>query len=489
MFGLNDDELKRLKSIQGKATHSAWLTFMYPRLYLAKKVLKDTGVIFVSIDDNEQANLKLLMDDVFGEVSFVAEITWRRKKERSNDTKGVTVQGEYLLVYGKNQSFEPGKKALDSGYLERSYKFSDEKGIWRPVPLTVDAGHTGGGYDYEITTPSGKKINRKWRMPKPTYEKLLSSDEIYFGKHNDGIPQRKKYNDENSGTYFSNIWSDVSSNKNGKKLILEYFGSEVFNTVKPVELIIETIAMSNFTKGIFLDFFAGSSTTADAVMQLNAEDGGQRQYIMCTLPELTYKMNSDGTEVPTRGGETAFKAGYKSIDEISRERIIRAANKIKEENPLLTESQDFGFKHYRVVPPTQETLEKIDYDDQLQLDLFDDMIDAFSSEKLGVAGNADGFDTILHTYLAKDNYKFDVPLQMKDFAGIQLPYVNNQRIYLIANNWRAENTRALVNAIGKNELVVQTIVVYGYTLEMESLRELEIALNQLENKVNLQVRY
>ena len=240
---------------------------------------------------------------------------------------------------------------------------------------------------------------------------------------------------------------------------------------------------------IILDFFAGSSTTADAVMQLNAEDGGNRQYIMCTLPESTYTVNSDGTEVPTKGGETAYKAGYRSIDEISRERIIRAANKIKEENPLLTETQDFGFKHYRVVPPTQETLEKIDYDDQLQLDLFDDMIDAFSSEKLGVAGNADGFDTILHTYLAKDNYQFDVPLQMIDFAGIQLPYVNHQRIYLIANNWRAENTRALVNAIGKNELVVQTIVVYGYTLEMESLRELEIALNQLENKVNLQVRY
>jgi adenine-specific DNA-methyltransferase len=200
-------------------------------------------------------------------------------------------------------------------------------------------------------------------------------------------------------------------------------------------------------------------------------------------------VNSDGTEVPTRGGEAAYKAGYRSIDEISRERIIRAANKIKEENPLLTESQDFGFKHYRVVSPTQDTLDKIEYADNLQLDLFDDMIDAFSSEKLGVAGNADGFDTILHTYLAKDNYKFDVPLQMKDFAGIQLSYVNNQRIYLIANNWRAENTKALVNAIGKNELVVQTIVVYGYTLEMESLRELEIALNQLENKVNLQVRY
>lgn len=282
------------------------------------------------------------------------------------------------------------------------------------------------------------------------------------------------------------------SSGNGTNELKNYFGEErLFSNPKPISLIRDMIQIgtSTNTNAVVLDFFAGSSTTADAVMQLNAKDGGNRQYIMCTLPEPTFTVNSDGKEVPTKGGEAAYKAGYRSIDEISRERIIRAARKIKEENPLLTESQDFGFKHYRVVSPTQDTLDKIEYADNLQLDLFDDMIDAFSSEKLGVAGNADGFDTILHTYLAKDNYQFDVPLQMKDFAGIQLPYVNNQRIYLIANNWRAENTRALVNAIGKNELVVQTIVVYGYTLEMESLRELEIALNQLENKVNLQVRY
>lgn len=224
-------------------------------------------------------------------------------------------------------------------------------------------------------------------------------------------------------------------------------------------------------------------------MQLNAEDGGNRQFIMCTLPEPTYIVNSEGKEIPTKGGDAAYKSGYKSIDEISRERIIRAAKKIKEENPSLSETQDLGFKHYRVVAPTQETLETLNYRDDLQLDMFDDLITTFSSEKLGVAGNADGFDTIFHTYLVKDGYKFDVPIQLVDFAGIQLPYVNGQRIYIITNDWKAENTKALVNAIGKNELAVQTIVVHGYSIEMESLRELEIALNQLENKVNLQVRY
>ncbi len=487
MFALNDDELKRLKSIQGKATHSAWLTFMYPGLYLAKKVLKETGVIFVSIDDNEQANLKLLMDEVFGEGSFVEEIIWKRKRGRDNSAKWFSKSHEYAIVYARNKNkFNVNLLEIDEG-TKKAYKNpdNDSRGAYRM--LGTWARGTQGGVEYEFIDKQGQHFSkRKWLFSKENLQKLDDDNKLIIRGNN---IYRKMFITENKGSVPESIWSDVSNTANASDEIKALFGNILFDTPKPTPYIKRLLKIGTGLDSTILDFFAGSSTTADAVMQLNAEDGGNRQYIMCTLPEPTFTVNSDGKEVPTKGGEAAYKAGYRSIDEISRERIIRAANKIKEENPLLTESQDFGFKHYRVVPPTQETLEKIDYDDQLQLDLFDDMIDAFSSEKLGVAGNADGFDTILHTYLAKDNYKFDVPLQMKDFAGIQLPYVNNQRIYLIANNWRAENTRALVNAIGKNELVVQTIVVYGYTLEMESLRELEIALNQLENKVNLQVRY
>lgn len=228
---------------------------------------------------------------------------------------------------------------------------------------------------------------------------------------------------------------------------------------------------------VVLDFFSGSGTTAEAVMQLNLDNGGNQKFIMVQLPE-TIKTDS----IPD-------KAGYKSIDEISRERIKRAANKIREENPLEAENMDLGFKHYRAVHANQTTLDKIEFDDALQIDIFDDMISAFSSEKLGVGGNAEGFDTILQTYLVSDGYKFDVSVEMIDFGGQKLPYVNKQRIYIISNEWSAQNTRALVNAIGTNELIVQTIVVYGYTIDMESLRELEIALNQLENKIHLLVRY
>lgn len=518
MFAINDDELKRLKSIQGKATHSAWLTFMYPRLYLAKKVLKDTGVIFVSIDDNEQANLKLLMDEVFGEVSFVQTFVWQKKTQPSFLSKEVANIHEYIVAYRKKESLilkggetDPNKAVemlnISNGTSTRVFsaevtiiqngKFSGilKSGVYGNAELSVVL-------EEDVNVLNGKPLSDlvitgkfKWGQEKIN-EATKNGGNIEIKSISTLRPTLKRNTGETNVkppvSIFSKPINQFPTNTDATNEIKNLFdGVSLFTNPKPSMLIKFLIESLTYNKphALILDFFAGSSTTADAVMQLNAEDGGNRQYIMCTLPEPTFTVNSDGKEVPTKGGEAAYKAGYRSIDEISRERIIRAARKIKEENPLLTESQDFGFKHYRVVSPTQDTLDKIEYADNLQLDLFDDMIDAFSSEKLGVAGNADGFDTILHTYLAKDNYQFDVPLQMKDFAGIQLPYVNNQRIYLIANNWRAENTRALVNAIGKNELVVQTIVVYGYTLEMESLRELEIALNQLENKVNLQVRY
>ena len=503
MFALNDDELKRLKSIQGKATHSAWLTFMYPRLYLAKKVLKDTGVIFVSIDDNEQANLKLLMDEVFGESGFVCEFIRKIIEGGKSDSQDVLQSHDYVLMYkesGKAIINQEVQTDFEHYTLSDEYEFERGKYYLKPLftkglgyieSLDYPISHNGINY---LPNENGEKTYR-WIWKKERVESAKELGFIVFNK-NRKVYYKTYQNVNSKGDIikrtlpYSTLLSDKLGNRQGAIELSKLFDEKkVFSSPKPVALIKLLLKVGSNYDSIILDFFAGSATTADAVMQLNAEDGGNRQYIMCTLPEPTFTVNSDGKEVPTKGGEIAYKAGYKSIDQISRERIIRAANKIKEENPLLTETQDFGFKHYRVVPPTQDTLEKIDYDDQLQLDLFDDMIDAFSSEKLGVAGNAAGFDTILHTYLAKDNYQFDVTLQLIDFAGIQLPYVNNQRIYLIANNWQAENTRALVNAIGKNELTVQTVVVYGYTLEMESLRELEIALNQLENKVNLQVRY
>ncbi|MER2295414.1 MAG: DNA methyltransferase [Desemzia incerta] len=515
MFGLNDDELKRLKSIQGKATHSAWLTFMYPRLYLAKKILKDSGVIFVSIDDNEQANLKLLMDDVFGEGSFGGEFIWTRKKKGAFLNKQIRKMTEYVLYYttSLNTHINFGEKAYSDKMQPIVKRTNTLKELVFPAN-TIKTKLSDGSYNEIINnSPTGVSFQNKFNVKngividelkakarftwsQDYLNKEIESGSIVNLSKNYGFNVLRSGQEDRIKAPSTIIDSKVKvgTNEDATEEISKLFSmeaGEIFSYNKPTSLIKYLINMITYDQknAVILDFFAGSSTTADAVMQLNAEDGGNRQFIMCTLPEPTYTTNFDGKEVPTKGGEAAFKSGFRSIDEISRERIIRASNKIKSENPLLSDTQDLGFKHYQVVKPNQQALDKIEYDGDMQLDMFDDMINLFSSKQLGVNGKADGLDTILQTYLASDNYKFDVSIEMLDFSGVQLPYVNNQRIYIITNDWKANNTKALVNAIGTNEISVQTIVVYGYTIDMESLRELEIALNQLENKVNLLVRY
>lgn len=481
IFGLSEEELIRLKSIQGKSTHSAWLAFMYPRLYLAKKLLKDTGMIFVSIDDNEQANLKLLMDEVFGELSFVADAIVKRKNSPNNMGNIPSVH-DYLLIYAKNQVLIEdtiGMPLSTQGYKNDD---NDSRGPWKTMPLS--ANHEGPYF--EITNPKTGQVffpprGRYWVFNKEEIQQRIKDGRIIFGKSGNTSPVQKVFlNDRLKAGKLQKIGSLIESqgiNNSAATELVNLLDNKVFENPKPTSLIKFILQIINNKKALVLDFFAGSATSADAVMQLNAEDGGDRQYIMVQLDEKT-EPNS-----------TAYKSGYTSIDQISRARIEKAADKIKNENPKLAEEQDLGFKHYRVLQPKQEALDTIEFNSDMQLDMFDDMINVFSSESLDVPGHASGFDTILQTYMVSDNYKFDVPIKFVDFAGIELPYVNESRIYLISNDWTSRNTKALVNAIGKNELTVQTIVVYGYTIEMESIRELEIALNQLENKVNLQVRY
>ncbi|MFL2117806.1 DNA methyltransferase [Marinilactibacillus psychrotolerans] len=480
MFGLNEEELSRLKSIQGKASHSSWLTFMYPRLYLAKKLLKETGIIFISIDGNEQANLKLIMDDVFGEGSKFPTFIWQNKQGGGNDSIHIAEETEYIYGYAKNlNKVNNWFEKYDDDYIKR-YKEIDEKGrfFWDTFK------RKSGKQYYSIKTPDGTVLENdeygnpiSWLRSKNRFYKDLEAGEVKFVKNSKGewnvhfkqrLPQGKKPR---------NIISNRGTTSTGSSEILALFNANVFSNPKPTTLIKYLIETTTKKDSLILDFFAGSATTADAVMQLNAEDGGNRSYIMAQLPERT------------KPDSPAYKADYKTIDQISRARIEKAAEKIISENPLLTEKLDFGFKHYQVVEANQLALDKIEYSDEIQLNMFDDMISLFSSDSLGTKGNATGFDTIFQTYLIKDNYKFDVPIKKLDFGGIQIPYVNNQRIYIISKEWSSKNTRDLVNAIGTNEVSVQTVIVYGYTMEMESLRELEIALNQLENKVNLLVRY
>lgn len=522
MFGLDDDALKRLKTIQGKATHSAWLTFMYPRLYLAKKLLKESGVIFVSIDGNEQANLKLLMNALFGEGSSVDELIWKGKGGGQDSIYFVPVY-ENIIVYAKNKSqFEIGSYYVSEA--EKDYRYFDEvRKLKYKRQLARKWGSNARRQDrpnlyFGITAPDGTEVfphlpdgtDGRWRHNKVRLQQEIKDGQFEFVKNNnEWILYQKIFAPRNGkkSKKFTNLIDDISSGTGTKYVENLFGGKKVFDYPKPTELIKRFISMVDDDELNILDFFAGSSTTADAVMQLNAEDGGHRKFIMATLPEPTYAINKDGKEVATKGGKAAFDAGYRTIDEISRERIVRAAKKIREEHPELPEDFDDGFKHYRVVSPTAASLDDLEYSDNVQQNLLDNMVDQFSAASLTEAHkntvpkedfpwhgydlgkDASGKDTILQTWLVADGYKFDVTTDELDFAGYKVPYVDGTRLYLIDKGWSAKNTKKLVNEIGNNKLTVQTIVVYGYNFDLESLNELQIALQQLDVKVNLNERF
>lgn len=528
MFGMNDTELSRLKSIQGKSTHSAWLTFMYPRIWLAKRLLSEKGVIFISIDDNEMTNLKLECDEIFGEGNFVTAIPWQSRQSIQNDTD-LSINHEYILVYAKNRRHE--QRRLKESNKELWYRLenfafkplpldqsnfdnpdNDPRGLWKADPF--DAPNIRPNLTYEITNPNTgisylPPTGRCWRTEETNYKKLLADNRIVFGKTGESKPQLKVfYEEKKEFGSIENSWftgDKVGTATQGTRELQNLFdGKAYFDSPKPTKLIKKLIQLATDEKGIILDFFAGSGTTADAVMQINAEDGGNRQYILVQIQEKTYSINSDGTRVPNKGSEAAFNAGYMSIDEISRERIKRASRKVIEKAGL-TISKDFdgGFKHYRVVSPEQPTLDDLEAFDietglfrdssgqlrNISENGFDDMIQPFSSEGLEVNGNASGEDTILTTWIVSDGYKMDVEIEIIDLKGYKANYIDSSRLYLIYSHWSSEQAKELLNLIGTNELTVQTIVIYGYSFDLESIRELEIGLKQLNSKVNLIKRY
>ncbi len=496
---IDEDEAERIVEMQGKCTHSAWLTFMYPRLALARDLLRDDGVIFISIDDNEQANLKRLCDEVFGEGNFVANIAWKRKKEISNDSGNIAIQGEYILIYAKSQNTILNLEPLSKEYIKQSYnepneEFSEDK--WRPVPLTVSKGLKGGGYKYEISTPKGIKHNRIWAYPKDSYEKLIKSKRVYFGKNLDAIPQRVMYLKESKGQPTSNYWDNVATNKEGKKEIIDIFSDNYFDTPKPTKLIEKILKLStshrvdfankesksqnensleisnlcdNKDSDIILDFFSGSATTAHAVMQLNAQDGGSRKFIMVQLDE---KVKKDSE---------AEKAGYKTIDEIGRERIRRAASKIKSENP--DTKADLGFKTYYLKSMPQNTLDKIKIFNPKEL---------FSSN--GDIVKSLGKETLLQTWQIKDGFGFDCIQQKIDIKGCTAYLLENEEIgkYLYLLTQMSENSiKELIRRIEAKELSPTKVFVYGYSFDFDSLTALTKNLEMLKNrdKIDAIIRY
>ena len=332
--------------------HSKWLNMMLPRLHLAKNLLKDDGVIFISIDDNEQAQLKLLCDEVFGEENFIADVIWNSTKSVTN-TALISVSHTYTLIYAKNIDY----------YIKNREKFrlpedgegfsnpdNDPRGEWKADPFQV--GGWRPNQQYEIVNPKTGKVytpneGASWKNDYEKYQELVKDNRIIFGKTGDGAPLRKrfKWEAEERGKVTKTIWDDVETTTNGTQLLKKMFdGTAVFSNPKPIGLLQRILSLSTEknSNDIILDFFSGSGTTAHAIMELN-KDGGNRKFIVVQLPE---QLDPKDKEQKIAYDFCKSNKLSTNIAEISKERIRRAGKQIAENHP--DKQLDIGFKVFKL---------------------------------------------------------------------------------------------------------------------------------------------
>lgn len=322
------DPMQRNTEANGRF-HTDWLNMIYPRLKVARDLLSDDGVIFISIDDNEDHNLRKVCDEVFGGNNFIAQVIWERAFSPVNLMKHFSPSHDYILCYAKNIDIAicngiPRTAEADSRYINPD---NDPRGVWSSSDISV--GPAVPENIYPITTPSGRIVEppagRSWRLSKKAFLERLNDNRIWFGPDGNGVPRIKRFLSElrKQGMTPMTLWKkeDVGHSQDATQKLQKLFdGHKFFDYPKPVELIKRSLSLYTNKDSLVLDFFSGSATTAHAVMQLNAEDGGNRKFIMVQLPEKTDPKSE------------AYKAGYPNICEIGKERIRRAGKKIKGEN-------------------------------------------------------------------------------------------------------------------------------------------------------------
>ena len=323
--------------------HSDWCSMIYSRLMLARNLLSDDGVIFISIDDNEQENLKKVCDEVFGGQNFVAQLIWERAFSPKNDARFVSNSHDYVLMFAKNlNSFTIGRlPRTEEANARYQNPDNDTRGPWMSSDISVKT--YNAACDYPITAPSGRVIEppagRCWSLSKNAFLERLHDNRIWFGPDGNGVPRIKRFLSElkHDGMAPTSImfFRDVGHSQEGAQEVSKLLDGGFFSGPKPQRLMNRLLILANLkSDSIVLDFFSGSASTAHAVMQMNAEDGGHRKFIMVQLPE------------PCDEKSEAYKAGYSNICEIGKERIHRAAKKIAADNP--GKPFDGGFRVFKL---------------------------------------------------------------------------------------------------------------------------------------------
>jgi len=471
LAGIELDEATRILdfTIKGSNSHSAWLTFMYPRLYIARELLREDGVIFISIDDNEQSQLKLICDEIFGEANFVANFIWEKRTNREN-RKVVSSRHDYIICYARDKNSEEriiaqlpmNEKAL-ANYKNPD---NDPNGDWKSDPATAQAGHGTKSQFYDLIAPNGKvhklESGRCWLFTKTVMEEKIKKGNMWFGKDGNGVPRLKTYlhSKERGLTPETILFADlVGTNESAKNQLKTLFDNKaVFETPKPVELL-ETIIQLALAEGIALDFFSGSGTLAHAIFEQNVKMNKKNSSFIAVQIDEKCQVDSEG-----------YNSGYKNIFDITKERIIRASNKIKNRHPDY--NGDLGFKIFKTVSDFRAK-------DESELTLsnhtfFDDVV--LTSQQ---------YETLLTTWCVYDGSLLTTPTEDIDLNGYKA-HLCDGRLYLIAPNFTSEALKALLQKLDSDkDFAPNKVVFYGSNFESAKQMELNEALKSYANKKSI----
>jgi adenine-specific DNA-methyltransferase len=532
LAGIDEEKAKRiLEFTESKSnSHSAWLTFMYPRLYIAKQLLKDDGVIFVSIDDNEVAQLRMMMDEIFGEES-VDSMIWRKagigRDGKMKNTTTYRKDHEYILIAYKN--LQELNKSLEKPNWVNSYgnPDNDPRGSYKAgsISRTEDSSNEDSENYYSVKSPSGKIFKRQFDISKEDFLKLDYDNRIYWGKKKDAVPAIKIFENEkrevntssiifkeqdefDSSLYEDNKANTTSGSKELDKLLgTEGLGNEI--RPKPVRLMQKLIQIGTNKNDIILDFFAGSGSTGDAVMQLNEENGRNRKYILVQLPEI---INSKEEKTAYDFVKNELNVETPTIFDITKERLVRAAQKInnevdndikkmndeiskleeklptdevkqeiktlknKIENKVSTKKTN-AFKVFETTPIWEDyDLDAVDFSKQIKL---------FDQEKL----SADDIQSLLTTWKTYDGIPLTENLEHFEFDGYQAYYFD-KNLYLIHKGFKTENLKKLLEEIDANDQFnPSTIIAFGYNFESKILREIADNVSNYTNKKKIDIDF
>ena len=500
LIGINEEKANRILTFtkQKSNSHSAWLTFIYPRLYIAKQLLKEDGVIFISIDDNEVAQLRLLMDEVFGEENFVVNGIWEKVKIRKNSAKWFSDSHDHILIYSKNKEYF--ERNLIPRTETNSYKNrdNDSRGVWIPIPIYANHKYDA---NYIIRKPNGIELKRPqnnyWRLSEQSFKNHVEENRIWWGE-GDSYPLIKRFLSEvQNGLVPKSIfyYDEVGGNPHGDSELKKLFeDKKYFENPKSTKLIKNLITIGSQEDSIILDFFAGSGTTGDAVMQLNAEDGGNRKYILVQIPEAINPQKSK-TAYDFVKNELHTEP---TIFEITKERLLRAANKI---NEGLNEKIN---KLQKELPTNEAQAEIIQLKQQITQNNFKII------ETIPIWDNyyfeADQFENTQTLFnestLTEDDLKA-LLITWKTFDGIALTqnlesikvgdypsFYGNNKLYLMHKGFTTDTLKILLEKIDADKsFSPSSIIAFGYNFESARLRELAENIKSYANKKNMDIDF